>query len=324
MVEGGGNTWTLDRTDSTVASCGRYFHTENSPIGVSNCIIFRPDGISDYEGVYTVTIEGLKTYRGMDTALTYQVGFFNPSNLGPEAPGEEITYRVTVENGSGSGEYAPGEEVRATAKESVEGGGSISPSSTVYVEKGRDQTFRFAPGSRSCLDRVLIDGTEYEASAFSRDRDGIQYYTFERVETSHAITAVFADAGKEPEDNRPARPGVSGGSSGLIRPGIQPGAPARSADPAGSVDPEMPGQPFQDVPSGHWAAGQIAWAQEKGVLQGGDGNFNPGALVNRQQLVAMLFWFAVQRGYTAEGPTDVLNCYPNHGTAAGYVREALA
>ena len=75
-----GKTWTLDgKASYTPAASGRYLNVETS--GVGNCIIFRPDGVTKYEGVYQVTIDGLKDRSGKAVDFTYQVDFFSqPDN----------------------------------------------------------------------------------------------------------------------------------------------------------------------------------------------------------------------------------------------------
>ncbi len=77
-----GERWTFDADDTSRK--GRYFNVNTDGFGVSNVIIFRPDGISDYRGVYTVTIDGLKQKDGTATTLQYSVAFFSLDNA--EAP----------------------------------------------------------------------------------------------------------------------------------------------------------------------------------------------------------------------------------------------
>ena len=70
-------SWTFKGADTyTQASSGSYFNVELSGYGVSNCIIFRPEGVSKYEGVYTVTIDGLKDKSGNPTDFSFQTDFF--------------------------------------------------------------------------------------------------------------------------------------------------------------------------------------------------------------------------------------------------------
>ena len=87
-----GRSWTFSGNESyTVSGSGKYFNVETGGYGVSNCIIFRPDGVGSYEGVYTVTITGLQSRSGAAETLSYQVDFFDPDDIDttpaePEAP----------------------------------------------------------------------------------------------------------------------------------------------------------------------------------------------------------------------------------------------
>ena len=74
-----GRVWTFSGTNWTASETGAYFTVDNkNNLGVNNAIIFRPDGIDEYSGVYTVTVTGLKTVSGADVNnFTYQVDFFD-------------------------------------------------------------------------------------------------------------------------------------------------------------------------------------------------------------------------------------------------------
>lgn len=68
-----GKTWKFSNESSD-----GYFNVNNVKYGINNCIIFRPIGTGNYNGVYTVHIDGLKTMDGKDvTDFDYQVNFFN-------------------------------------------------------------------------------------------------------------------------------------------------------------------------------------------------------------------------------------------------------
>ena len=76
-----GRSWTFIGSESyPEADYGKYINVENSGYGVSNCIIFRPDGVDRYEGIYTVAITGLQTRSGDAAVLSYQVDFFDPDD----------------------------------------------------------------------------------------------------------------------------------------------------------------------------------------------------------------------------------------------------
>lgn len=73
-LSGQGKTWTFSKSQSSFA--GNYFNIDTAGYGVSNAIIFRPQGVENYAGTYTVTVEGVKTIGGQDAGLAYQTTFF--------------------------------------------------------------------------------------------------------------------------------------------------------------------------------------------------------------------------------------------------------
>ncbi len=80
-------TVTLTRDDQTVwvfkgnetysLTEPKYFNVENSAYGISNCIIFRPENVDTYRGVYRVEIQGLKDRAGNPADFAYEVDFFD-------------------------------------------------------------------------------------------------------------------------------------------------------------------------------------------------------------------------------------------------------
>jgi hypothetical protein len=61
-------------------------------------------------------------------------------------------------------------------------GGSISPSGTVYVSPGGDQTFTVVPDPGYSVSSVLVDGIS---------RGAVTSYTFTNVQGNHTISATF-------------------------------------------------------------------------------------------------------------------------------------
>jgi len=83
--ESDGHVWGFSGNETyTPGSSNEYFNVDNGGYGVNNCIIFRPDGIVSYDGIYTVQIIGLKDIKGNAVDFSYQVDFFE------EADGECI------------------------------------------------------------------------------------------------------------------------------------------------------------------------------------------------------------------------------------------
>jgi len=73
-----------------------YFNIDLGGYGCTrNAIIFRPDGIENFNGKYTVTVEGLKTKSGAPTTLTFEVDFFSAEEY-INSPTTETTTEITT------------------------------------------------------------------------------------------------------------------------------------------------------------------------------------------------------------------------------------
>lgn len=71
-----GKTWTFSDT-----SADGDFYVNTDFCGVPNCIIFRPSGLRAYDGLYTVTVSGLRSAKtGNAIDFRYQVSFYTAQN----------------------------------------------------------------------------------------------------------------------------------------------------------------------------------------------------------------------------------------------------
>ena len=87
---------------------------------------------------------------------------------------------------SGGGWYDSYYTIKATAGT----GGSISPSGSVSVREGRDQTFTITPYKGYAVSNVKIDGVSIGA---------VKSYTFENVTGNHTIEVTFMKANGNPQ-----------------------------------------------------------------------------------------------------------------------------
>lgn len=96
--ESDGAVWTFSGEETyTPADSGSYFNVDTNGYGVNNCIIFRPEGIRTYAGLYTVRIDGLKDREGRSLPLfSYQTYFFNAANYREEAPSDWAAEEVSA------------------------------------------------------------------------------------------------------------------------------------------------------------------------------------------------------------------------------------
>lgn len=89
-------------------------------------------------------------------------------------------------------------------------------------------------------------------------------------------------------------------------------------------EPEAGSAPFPDVGAEDWYAAPVAWAAEKGVVNGKGDGFDPMGAVSRQELAAILYRYAGScLGLDVSGRAE-LAVYPDASEAAEYAWEALA
>ena len=188
-----------------------------------------------------------------------------------------------------------------TIKAAAGTGGSISPSGSVSVREGRDQTFTITPDKGYAVSNVKIDGKSIGA---------VKSYTFENVRRTHTIEVIFMKANGNPQTG--VFVDVATGSyyedavDWAVENGITQGTDDTHFVPdgictraqavaflwraAGSPKPETCTMPFADVPAGSYYYDAVLWAVENGITKGtSDTTFNPNMTCTRAQIVAFLW-----------------------------------
>ena len=198
---------------------------------------------------------------------------------------------------SGGGWYDSYYTIKATAGT----GGSISPSGSVSVREGRDQTFTITPDKSYAVSNVKIDGKSIGA---------VKSYTFENVSRTHTIEVIFMKANGNPQTG--VFVDVATGSyyedavDWAVENGITKGTDDTHFSPdgictraqavtflwraAGSPKPETRTMPFTDVPAGSYYYDAVLWAVENDITKGtSDTTFSPNMTCTRAQIVAFLW-----------------------------------
>ena len=198
---------------------------------------------------------------------------------------------------SGGGWYDSYYTIKATAGT----GGSISPSGSVSVREGRDQTFTITPDKSYAVSNVKIDGKSIGA---------VKSYTFENVRRPHTIEVIFMKANGNPQTG--VFVDVATGSyyedavDWAVENGITQGTDDTHFSPdgictraqavtflwraAGSPAPRSRTVPFTDVPAGSYYYDAVLWAVENGITEGtSDTTFSPNMTCTRAQIVAFLW-----------------------------------
>ena len=198
---------------------------------------------------------------------------------------------------SGGGWYNSYYTIKATAG----AGGSISPSGSVSVREGRDQTFTITPDKSYAVSNVKIDGKSIGA---------VKSYTFENVSRTHTIEVIFMKANGNPQTG--VFVDVATGSyyedavDWAVENGITKGTDDTHFSPdgictraqavtflwrtAGSPEPETRAMPFTDVSVGSYYYDAVLWAAENGITKGtSDTTFSPNMTCSRAQIVTFLW-----------------------------------
>jgi len=198
---------------------------------------------------------------------------------------------------SGGGWYDSYYPIKATAGT----GGSISPSGSVSVREGRDQTFTITPDKSYAVANVKIDGKSIGT---------VKSYTFENVRRTHTIEVIFMKANGNPQTG--VFVDVATGSyyedavDWAVGNGITQGTDDTHFSPdgictraqavaflwraAGSPKPETRTMPFTDVPAGSYYYDAVLWAVENDITKGtSDTTFSPNMTCTRAQIVAFLW-----------------------------------
>ena len=188
-----------------------------------------------------------------------------------------------------------------TIKTTAGAGGSISPSGSVSVREGRDQTFTITPDKGYAVSNVKIDGKSIGA---------VKSYTFENVRRTHTIEVIFMKANGNPQTG--VFVDVATGSyyedavDWAVGNGITQGTDDTHFSPdgictraqavtflwraAGSPKPETRTMPFADVPVGSYYYDAVLWAVENDITKGtSDTTFSPNMTCTRAQIVAFLW-----------------------------------
>ena len=104
---------------------------------------------------------------------------FTPTDTNYTTLTGEIELLHHKSNGGDSGGYS-----YYTIEATAGAGGSISPSGSVSVREGRDQTFTITPDKGYAVSNVKIDGKSIGA---------VKSYTFENVSRTHTIEVIFVN-----------------------------------------------------------------------------------------------------------------------------------
>ena len=81
---------------------------------------------------------------------------------------------------------------------------------------------------------------------------------------------------------------------------------------------------FNDVAGGQWYTDAVIWATKNEIVNGyGNGRFGPNDPITREQMAAILFRYAQNKGYDVTGRAD-LTAFTDYNVVSGYAMDAIA
>ena len=182
-----------------------------------------------------------------------------------------------------------------TIRASAGTGGSITPSGSVSVRTGHDQTFTITPDKGYAIADVKVDG---------RSVGAVRSYTFQNVSSEHTIEVSFRLANTFADV--PAGSYYEEAVAWAVANGITAGTDAAHFSPdsactraqavtflwraAGSPAPKTGVMPFADVPANSYYYDAVLWAVETGITTGTSAAaFSPDEICTRAQIASFLY-----------------------------------
>ena len=184
-------------------------------------------------------------------------------------------------------------------------GGTITNEGELTVKFDSSATYEIVPDDGYYIDAVIVDGDDIGA---------VSTYTFDGISSDHTIEAVFAEIEWENPYNDVSKDDwfydaikyvtenglMNGVGSGMFM-------PYATSERAMIVTIlwRLEGMPnaentieFSDVHNGDWYYDAVMWASENKIVEGyGDTTFRPDTPITHEQLAAILYRYAVYKGY---------------------------
>ena len=252
-----------------------------------------------------------------------------------DGSGVSATCAVTVEKPYTPPPYIP-PTYAVTTPETTGGTVTVSPS---RASRGRTVTITAAPDTGFALESLTVLDSRGEEIALTDKGDG--KYTFTMPASKVTVEASFTPAPLPFEDVAPGAWYESAVRYAYTH-DIMEGMSATTFQPNGTlsramavqifynlegqpdVSDENLGYPYEDVDAQAWYGNAVYWARITGVATGyGDGTFQPGDSITRQEFAQMLYNYAKYKGYDLSAEGD-LSQFPDSGSVADWAEAAMS
>ena len=325
-----GNVYASEPTENTLPSRPASPDTvrggTNQITGVTAAMEYRLSGASTWTACTGTAITGLP-------AGAYQVRIKATSTSFASEP---VTVQVSQYTPPVVPTYPP------TVDEPENGTVTTSPS---RPEEGDTVTITPKPDEGFEVDEILVKDEDGNPVEVTQNPDGT--YTFTQPDGKVTITVTFRCDGGElcpghhlTDVSKDAW--YHAAVDYVVKQGIMEGMSATTFSPNTEVtraqavqilynlegqpdiSDENLGYPYEDVNAEEWYGNAVYWARITGVATGyGDGTFQPGDSITRQEFAQMLYNYAKYKGYDLTAAGD-LSQFPDSNTVADWAEAAMS
>ncbi len=214
-------------------------------------------------------------------------------------------------------------------------GGSISPSDKQLVREGTDKTFTITPDSGYEIAYIMLDGKKIDTS---------NTVTLTNVKAEHSLYVAFKETGsgvikyKNPFTDVKSTDWFYEAAMYAYSKGLIKGISATTFEPNTATSRamilailyQMENKPAVEgnvelsaAITGKWYSNAIMWAAQNGIIKGyGNGEFGPDDKITREQIVTVLYQYAVYKGYKTAALAD-LSGYTDSSSVSEWARAAM-
>ena len=298
----------------------------NQITGVTAALEYRLSGASTWTACTGTAITGLP-------AGAYQVRIKATSTSFASEP---VTVQVSQYTPPVVPTYPP------TVEEPENGTVTTSPS---RPKEGDRVTITPKPDEGFEVDEVVVEDANGNEIEVTQNQDGT--YSFTQPDGKVTITVTFRCDGGElcPSDHLTdveEDAWYHAAVDYVVKQGIMEGMSATTFSPNTEVtraqavqilynlegqpdiSDENLGYPYEDVNAEEWYGNAVYWARITGVATGyGDGTFQPGDSITRQEFAQMLYNYAKYKGYDLTAAGD-LSQFPDSNTVADWAEAAMS
>ena len=215
-------------------------------------------------------------------------------------------------------------------------GGSISPSGrgTVSVEKGDDRTFTFVPETGYKVARVYVDDDLVPAARSYTFKDVVEDHTLRVEFEKTGPTLVYPTNWSNPFTDVHAGDWFYDSVKFMNGNGLIQGTSGSTYSPYTTTTRGMivtilyrldgapatyNSNPFYDVSANAYYANAVNWASQAGIVAGyGDGSFHPNDPITRQQMAAILYRYAIYKGYYTANQSNLSAQFSDYNQISSY------